>query len=178
MGVFGDAFWCGVPDQARRSCRREKFTLSSTTMQPISCAYSISNPGILMVQSADSHRLRTLQKRSRQLNIPGTLSADLPIEAREVSFSHPLWLLWLRIPRRRSGVLKAMPVASASGWSTDIVHVADGCGQGRYRVPGGACHRFGRRPNPRNATTLVSSPTSSPPFICNGYCSAGLSLSS
>lgn len=44
--------------------------------------------------------------------------------------------------------LQAMPVASAPGWSTDIVQVADGCGQGRYRGPGGACHRFGRGPNP------------------------------
>src|SRR3569623_1084850 len=29
-----------------------------------------------------------------------------------------------------------------------IVLVADGCGQGRYRGPGGACHRFGRGPTP------------------------------
>jgi hypothetical protein len=43
---------------------------------------------------------------------------------------------------------QAMPVASAPGFSTNIVHVADGCGQGRYRGPGGACHRFGHGPYP------------------------------
>ena len=29
-----------------------------------------------------------------------------------------------------------------------IVHVADDCGPGRYRGPGGACHRFGHGPYP------------------------------
>lgn len=43
---------------------------------------------------------------------------------------------------------QAMPVAAAPGWFASVVHVADGCGQGRYRGPGGACHRFGRGPYP------------------------------
>jgi hypothetical protein len=30
----------------------------------------------------------------------------------------------------------------------DIVPVADGCGPGWYRGPGGACHRFGHGPYP------------------------------
>jgi hypothetical protein len=38
-------------------------------------------------------------------------------------------------------VLKAAP-------GGDIVPVADGCGPGWYRGPGGACHRFGYGPYP------------------------------
>jgi hypothetical protein len=43
----------------------------------------------------------------------------------------------------------AFPVAdfkAAAGG--DIVPVADGCGPGWYRGPGGACHRFGHGPYP------------------------------
>ena len=29
-----------------------------------------------------------------------------------------------------------------------LIYVADGCGPGRYRGPGGACHRFGYGPYP------------------------------
>ena len=29
-----------------------------------------------------------------------------------------------------------------------LIYVADGCGPGWYRGPGGACHRFGRGPYP------------------------------
>lgn len=42
----------------------------------------------------------------------------------------------------------AMPIPSPTDGSTMIVRVADGCGPGRYRGPGGACHPFGRGPYP------------------------------
>ena len=32
--------------------------------------------------------------------------------------------------------------------SAGLIYVADGCGGGWYRGPGGACHRFGRGPYP------------------------------
>ena len=32
--------------------------------------------------------------------------------------------------------------------ATNIIHVANGCGPGRYRGPGGACHRWGYGPGP------------------------------
>jgi hypothetical protein len=42
----------------------------------------------------------------------------------------------------------AMPINDGATTSPLIVNVADGCGGGRYRGPGGACHRFGRGPFP------------------------------
>jgi hypothetical protein len=43
----------------------------------------------------------------------------------------------------------AMPVAPlASG--ADVVHVAQGCGPGRWRGPGGWCHGPGWRPGVRH----------------------------
>jgi hypothetical protein len=42
----------------------------------------------------------------------------------------------------------AAPLIHQSDGSSMVVEVADGCGQGRYRGPGGACHRFGFGPNP------------------------------
>ena len=42
----------------------------------------------------------------------------------------------------------AMPISSPTDGSSLIVRVADGCGPGRYRGPGGACHPFGRGPYP------------------------------
>ncbi|WP_413990587.1 hypothetical protein ACMDCR_00045 [Labrys okinawensis] len=41
----------------------------------------------------------------------------------------------------------AMPLRVVSVGS-DVTVVADGCGSGRYRGPGGACHVFGRGPYP------------------------------
>jgi len=39
-------------------------------------------------------------------------------------------------------------MTAAPTMSTNVVHIADGCGQGRYRGPYGACHRFGTGPRP------------------------------
>lgn len=44
--------------------------------------------------------------------------------------------------------VEAFPVTAPPGLSPDLVKVANGCGQGRYRGPGGACHRFGHGPYP------------------------------
>jgi hypothetical protein len=41
----------------------------------------------------------------------------------------------------------AFPLAPAPGQSS-VTLIADGCGPGWYRGPGGACHRFGRGPYP------------------------------
>lgn len=43
---------------------------------------------------------------------------------------------------------EAMPISPLSNTDSLVVHVADGCGAGRYRGPGGACHRFGYGPYP------------------------------
>ena len=43
---------------------------------------------------------------------------------------------------------EAMPFPPPADKSSMIVQVPDGCGPGRYRGPGGACHRFGRGPYP------------------------------
>jgi hypothetical protein len=43
---------------------------------------------------------------------------------------------------------EAMPLPESSSQSSLLVQVADGCGGGRYRGPGGACHPFGRGPFP------------------------------
>jgi hypothetical protein len=43
---------------------------------------------------------------------------------------------------------RAMPIARPLDASSAIIEVADGCGAGRYRGPGGACHRFGYGPYP------------------------------
>jgi hypothetical protein len=47
-----------------------------------------------------------------------------------------------------SSSAQAFPVEAAPGFSSRVVEIADGCGQGRYRGPGGACHRFGHGPYP------------------------------
>jgi hypothetical protein len=39
-------------------------------------------------------------------------------------------------------------VATTAQPQAGIIEVADGCGWGRYRGPGGACHQFGRGPYP------------------------------
>jgi hypothetical protein len=44
--------------------------------------------------------------------------------------------------------LEAMPLQSALNPSSLTIQAADGCGGGRYRGPGGACHLFGRGPFP------------------------------
>jgi hypothetical protein len=44
--------------------------------------------------------------------------------------------------------LQAMPIPSLPGTSPLVIRAADGCGGGRYRGPGGACHWFGRGPYP------------------------------
>jgi hypothetical protein len=43
----------------------------------------------------------------------------------------------------------AIPVPVEQQSDTSITLVADGCGAGWYRGPGGACHRFGYGPGPR-----------------------------
>src|ERR1700742_2526748 len=43
---------------------------------------------------------------------------------------------------------QAMPIARPLDASSSICEVADGSGAGRYRGPGGACHRFGYGPYP------------------------------
>jgi hypothetical protein len=43
---------------------------------------------------------------------------------------------------------EAMPIAPGADSVSMIVHVANGCGRGRYRGPGGACHWYGRGPYP------------------------------
>ncbi len=43
---------------------------------------------------------------------------------------------------------QAMPFPSSAETSSMIVHIANGCGPGWYRGPGGACHRFGHGPYP------------------------------
>ena len=42
----------------------------------------------------------------------------------------------------------AMPQAPIQQSNGAIMLVADGCGPGWYRGPGGACHRFGYGPGP------------------------------
>jgi hypothetical protein len=42
----------------------------------------------------------------------------------------------------------AIAAAPFTGSNGAIVLAADGCGPGRYRGPGGACHRFGYGPGP------------------------------
>lgn len=42
----------------------------------------------------------------------------------------------------------AMPPVPSAELNGAIVLVADGCGPGWYRGPGGACHRFGYGPGP------------------------------
>ncbi len=44
--------------------------------------------------------------------------------------------------------VQAMPIEPLSEASPMVVQVADGCGGGRYRGPGGACHWYGRGPYP------------------------------
>jgi len=41
-----------------------------------------------------------------------------------------------------------MPAVPLAGPSAAVAPVADGCGPGWYRGPGGACHRFGYGPGP------------------------------
>jgi hypothetical protein len=43
---------------------------------------------------------------------------------------------------------KAAPPSPAFQPQANLILVADGCGYGRYRGPGGACHRFGMGPYP------------------------------
>ena len=43
-----------------------------------------------------------------------------------------------------SSQLQAMPIEPVSDASPMVVQVASGCGPGRYRGPGGACHWYGR----------------------------------
>jgi hypothetical protein len=45
-----------------------------------------------------------------------------------------------------SSQLQAMPIQPLSGASPMVVQVANGCGCGWYRGPGGACHPLGRDP--------------------------------
>jgi hypothetical protein len=42
----------------------------------------------------------------------------------------------------------AMTIPATAQRSDMVVQVADGCGPGKYRGPGGACHLFGRGPYP------------------------------
>ena len=43
---------------------------------------------------------------------------------------------------------QAMPIEPVSDASPMVVQVANGCGPGRYRGPGGACHWYRRGPYP------------------------------
>jgi hypothetical protein len=42
----------------------------------------------------------------------------------------------------------AIPAQDGLSQSSLLIQIADGCGGGRYRGPGGACHPFGRGPFP------------------------------
>jgi hypothetical protein len=42
----------------------------------------------------------------------------------------------------------AMPIGNGVDTPSLTIQVADGCGPGRYRGPGGACHVYGRGPFP------------------------------
>src|SRR5277367_1620840 len=44
----------------------------------------------------------------------------------------------------------AFPLAPPD-WQSSVTLIANGCGGGRYRGPGGACHRFGYGPYPGGA---------------------------
>ena len=44
----------------------------------------------------------------------------------------------------------AFPLAPPH-WQSSVTLIANGCGGGRYRGPGGACHRFGYGPYPGGA---------------------------
>jgi hypothetical protein len=43
---------------------------------------------------------------------------------------------------------QAAPIVQRIETQSIIEQVADGCGSGRYRGPGGACHRYGSGPYP------------------------------
>jgi len=43
---------------------------------------------------------------------------------------------------------EAMPIQPLGDDASMVVKVANGCGPGWHRGPGGACHRFGRGPYP------------------------------
>jgi hypothetical protein len=57
-------------------------------------------------------------------------------------------VLGAAIAAATSSQLQAMPIEPVSDASPMVVQVANGCGPGRYRGPGGACHWFGRGPYP------------------------------
>lgn len=59
----------------------------------------------------------------------------------------PLAVSLLLVSTFAASAVTVRPAPSMTNGNT-IVLVADGCGQGRYRGPGGACHRFGRGPYP------------------------------
>jgi hypothetical protein len=44
--------------------------------------------------------------------------------------------------------VQAMPIQPLDEASPMVLQIADGCGGGRYRGPGGACHWYGRGPYP------------------------------
>ena len=57
-------------------------------------------------------------------------------------------VLGAAIAATTSSQLQAMPIQPLSGASPMVVQVANGCGCGWYRGPGGACHPLGRGPFP------------------------------
>ena len=62
----------------------------------------------------------------------------------------------------------AAPMDSGVHAPSSIVPVANGCGPGRYRGPGGACHPYGRGPFPNG----YYGPYGSNPAVNQG-CGAG-----
>ena len=56
-------------------------------------------------------------------------------------------VLGAAIAAATSSQLQAMPSEPVSD-ASPVVQVANGCGPGRYRGPGGACHWYGRGPYP------------------------------
>jgi hypothetical protein len=56
-------------------------------------------------------------------------------------------VLGAAIAAATSSQLQAMPIEPVSD-ASPVVLVANGCGPGRYRGPGGACHWYGRGPYP------------------------------
>src|SRR6202000_660460 len=67
---------------------------------------------------------------------------------------------------------QAMPVLQPATDSSMIIHVANGCGPGWYRGPGGACHRFGFGPYPDGYYSHPAGWYASPAYG-QGGCPAG-----
>ncbi len=74
-----------------------------------------------------------------------------------------------------ASVFLAHPVEAKAQTAMDpnIVLVADGCGPGGYRGPGGACHRFGYGPYPYGYYSHPAAGWYAPPAVGWNGCPAG-----